>query len=65
MTNSSIVATDVVVVSIKSGATVASYITQVESCAAGSCVISLRNYTGGALAEAVVLSFAIVKAVLA
>jgi hypothetical protein len=62
LTNSLISATDVVDVSIKSGATTNSYSVQVENVAAGSCRISLRNYTGGSLAEAVVLSFAVVTA---
>lgn len=65
LTNSTIAATDVVNVAIKSGATLASYFTQVDATAAGSCTITLRNYTGGSLAEAVVLSFAVLKAVAA
>lgn len=65
LTNSIIAATDVVVPSIKSGATAASYLVQVDATAAGSCVITLRNYTGGALAEAVVINFVVIKAVVA
>jgi uncharacterized protein YcsI (UPF0317 family) len=63
LTNSAIEANDLIIVNIKSGATVNSYDTHVESVAAGSCVISLRNHTAGALAQAVVLSFAVIKAV--
>lgn len=65
LTNSAIAATDVVLVSIKSGATASSYSVQVGAVAAGSCVIELRNYTGGTLSEAVVLSFAVIKGVAA
>lgn len=65
LTNSTIAATDTVIVSIKSGATVASYLVQVDSVAAGSCQITLRNYTAGSLGEAVVLNFAVIKAVAA
>lgn len=63
LTNSAIAATDVVIVNIKSGATANSYTLNVDAVAAGSCSISLRNFTAGALAEAVVLSFAVVKGV--
>ena len=62
LTNTLIAATDVVVVSIKSGATANSYHLQVAATAAGTCLIELRNVTGGALAEAVVINFAIMKA---
>lgn len=63
LTNSLIAATDVVNVSIKSGATLGAYLVQVDATAAGTCTITLRNYTAGALAEAVVLNFAVIKAV--
>ena len=62
-TNSTIAATDVIIVNIKSGATADAYHVQVDAVAAGSCRISLRNMTGGALAESVVLSFAVIKSV--
>jgi hypothetical protein len=65
LTNSAIAATDVVVVSIKSGGTNSSYRTQVAAVGAGSCRIELTNITGGALSEAVVLNFAVIKAVAA
>lgn len=65
LTNSVIAATDLVIVNIKSGATALSYNTEVEAVAAGSCSICLRNYTAGNLSEAVVLSFAVIKAVAA
>lgn len=65
LTNSAIAATDVVNVAIKSGATAGSYQIQVDAVAAGSCVITLRNHSGGTLGEAVVLNFAVIKAVAA
>lgn len=64
LTNSAIAATDVIPPpSIKSGATADSYHVTVDAVASGSCRISLRNISGGSLSEAVVLNFAIVKAV--
>ena len=63
LTNSAIAITDVVVVNLKSGNTAGSYFVSVDAVAAGSCVISLRNYSGGSLSEAVVLSFVVIKAV--
>lgn len=65
LTDSAIGADDIVVVNIKSGATANAYSLTVGAKAAGSCLIELRNNTGGALAEAVVLSFAVIKAVAA
>ena len=65
LTNSAIAATDIVIVNLKSGATADSYTVTVDAVAAGSCRISLRNVTGGALAEAVVLNFTVIKAVTA
>lgn len=64
LTNSFIAATDVVVVNIASGATAGAYTITVEVIAAGSCNISLHNLlTGTDLSEAVVLNFAVIKAV--
>lgn len=65
LTNSTIAATDVVTVSIKSGATAGAYVATVDAVAAGSAQISLRNLTAGSLGEAVVISFAVIKAVAA
>ena len=65
LTNSAIAASDGVYVNIKSGATADSYTVTVDACAAGSCRISLRNLSAGALAEAVVLTFVVIKAVTA
>lgn len=63
LTNSQIAATDVIVVNIASGATADAYTTQVEVVSAGSCRIHLRNSSAGSLSEAVVLNFAVIKAV--
>lgn len=63
LTSSAISATDTVIVNIKSGATANSYFVSVDSVSAGSCSISLRNYTAGSLSEAVVISFVVIKGV--
>jgi len=65
VTNSAIAATDVVVVSIASGGTASAYAAVVTAVAAGSFVITLTNLSGGALGEALVINFAVVKAVAA
>jgi len=62
-TNSTIAASDVVHVSVKSGmATGGSYNVSVDAVNTGSCNISVRNLTAGALAEALVLNFVVIKA---
>ena len=51
---------------IKSGATANAYNVAVTAVAAGSCRIQLHNLLGGTdLSEAVVLNFAVIKAVAA
>jgi len=65
LTNSTIAATDVVVVCIKGVATVSSYQISVDGVATGSCHITLANLSVGALAEAITLNFAVIKAVAA
>ncbi len=65
LTNSTIGATDVPVLTIKSGATVGSYLASISAVSAGSATITLRNLTAAPLSEAVVLSFAIMRAVAA
>lgn len=62
-TNSQIAATDLVVVNIASGATTNAYLLNVTAVAAGSCRLHLRNLSGGTLGEALVINFAVVKAV--
>ena len=60
LTNNTISTNDAIIVNVSGGATAAAYTTYISSMAAGSAVVTLRNLTGGALAEAVVLNFAII-----
>ena len=60
LTNSLISVNDVVVVSVSGGGTAGAYWPFVSTQAAGSAVIGLYNNTGGALAEAVIINFAII-----
>jgi len=59
LTNSTISAKDVLLLTVTNG-TSASYNAFVSSMAAGSATITLRNISAGPLAEAVVLNFAII-----
>jgi len=59
--NSTIAATDIVLVTIASGATANAYTVNVTATAAGSCRVQLTNISGGSLGEAVVLNFAVIK----
>ena len=61
LTNSAIAATDVVMVSIASGATAGAYSVQCDAVAAGSCRISVGNRSTGSLSEAIVLNFVVIK----
>ncbi len=63
LTNSYIDTTDVLIVNIASGGTAGAYATQVELINSGSCRISLFNHSSGSLSEALVLNFAVIKAV--
>ncbi len=65
LTNNSIAANDVVLVSIASGASADAYSAGVTAVAAGSCRVQLHNVSGAALTEAVILNFAVIKAVAA
>jgi hypothetical protein len=60
LTNSTISAKDVVVLSVSSGATAGAYNCWISGKATGSCTITLRNLSGGSLSEAVVINFAII-----
>ena len=60
LTNSSISAKDVVVLSVSSGATTGAYNCWISGKSTGSCTITLRNLSGGALSEAVVINFAVI-----
>jgi len=61
-TNSAIAATDVLVLNHISGGTVGSYTLNAQA-GAGSATINVRNNTGGGLAEAIVIQYAVIKAV--
>lgn len=62
VTNTMVAAGDVVVLGIKSGATAASYTLTQDAMAAGSFAVGLGNQNAGALAEAVVITFVVIKA---
>lgn len=61
LTNSTIAATDIVVMNHSSAGTAGAY-TFTAQCAAGSANITVRNVTAGSLSEAIVVRFAVVKA---
>ena len=60
LTNSTISAKDIVVLSVSSGATAGAYNCWISGKATGSCTITLRNLSGGSLSEAVVINFAVI-----
>jgi hypothetical protein len=62
LTDSRIAATDVLVLNHVSGGTPGSYTLNARA-AAGSATINVRNNTAGSLSEAIVIGFAVVKAV--
>jgi hypothetical protein len=62
LTNTEIVATDIIVLNHVSGGTAGSYLLNAQA-GSGSASINVRNITGGALSEAIVIGFAIIKAV--
>lgn len=64
LTNSTIAATDLLVLNHVSGGTAGAYLLNAQT-AAGSVSINVRNVTAGSLAEAIVIGFAVVKAVTA
>jgi hypothetical protein len=61
VTNSEVAATDVVLVSVKSGATTGKYLPFVTATTAGTFDITVSN-VGSTAGEAVVLNFAVIKA---
>ena len=63
-TNTQIAATDIVIVQHQSGGTLGAYNITVTP-AAGSATLVIRNITGGSLSEALVIRFAVIKAVAA
>jgi len=64
LTNSTIAATDLLVLNHVSGGTAGAYLLNAQA-AAGSASINVRNVTAGTLAEAIVIGFAVIKAVTA
>ena len=60
LNNNLISANDIVITNISAGGTAGAYTNYVSSMTTGSAVITLRNMTGGALAEAVVVNFALI-----
>ena len=65
LTNSFIAVTDAVIANIATGGTANAYTIDVLTVAAGSVGLRVTNITAGSLSEAVVVSFAIIKAVAA
>lgn len=59
--NSFVSANDVIIVNMQSGATQNAYGMEVSRVAAGSFDIQIRNFTNGALADTLVLNFAVIK----
>lgn len=64
LTNTVIEANDILVMNHISGGTAGSYLLNAQS-AAGSASINVRNITAGSLSEAIVVAFAVIKAVTA
>lgn len=62
LNNSMISAKDTLIVCISAGATTGAYLVYVSNLTAGAATISLRNFTGSTLGEAVVVNFAIIHA---
>ena len=63
LTNTTIAATDVVVLNHASGGAVGKYVLNAAA-AAGSAVITVTNISAGSLSEAIVIRFAVIKAVI-
>ena len=64
LTNTVIEAGDILIMNHISAGTAGSYLLNAQS-AAGSASINVRNITGGSLSEAIVIAFAVIKAVTA
>lgn len=62
LTDSAITANSIVVASHTSGGTAGAYTVQVASSFSGSAIFRVTNVTGGNLSEAIVISFAVIKA---
>lgn len=64
LTNSTISATDVIIINVQSVGTAGAYLTSVGAVANGSCSITVSNASAGSLSQAVVLNFAVIKSVI-
>ena len=64
LTNTTVAATDIIVLNHVSGGTAGSYLLNAQA-AAGSASINVRNITSGSLSEVIVIGFAVIKAVIA
>ena len=60
MTNSAISATDVVLANCGVGGTAGAYQVNILSAGAGTAILRVNNITGGALAEALTINFAVI-----
>ena len=60
MTNSSVASTDLLVLNHVSGGTAGAYTLNAQA-GSGSASINIRNVTGGSLAEAIVIGYAVIK----
>lgn len=65
VTNATVAATDVVIIQHDSVATLGKYLVSANTMAAGSFNVTVTNISAGNLSEAIVLRFAIIKAVIA
>jgi hypothetical protein len=63
VTNSQVASTDVVVVCVQSVGTAGSYLVSVGAVSNGSFAVTVSNASAGSLSQAVVLNFAVIKAV--
>lgn len=60
LNNSYISSNDIVICNVSGGGTAGAYIAYTSSMTTGSAVLALRNLTAGALAEGVIINFAII-----
>lgn len=65
VTNNKVAATDVIARQHDSGGTIGAYTIEPNTMAAGSFKFAVRNNTAGSLSEAIVIRFAVIKAVVA
>jgi len=63
LNNNLISANDIVILNVSGGATAGAYNCWVSGLSAGAATITVRNITAGALAEAVVINFALIHCI--